>query len=307
MKHIALLAGGLSSERTISFESAKCIKQALLALGHKVTEIDPNENLAHELNVVKPDIVYNALHGGHGEDGSIAGLLEVLKIPYTLSGVLASSIGMNKYLTRQILENLGIRFPHGLRIKVDALMELANDNKHPIPKPYVIKPVNQGSTLGVYIVKKKGQNFKTMQQELSWNFGEYALVEEYIPGQEISTAVISDVVLGSLELKPKTGFYDYASKYTDGLTEHIYPANLPNEIYEESLKFAQIAHDTLGCRTISRSDMRYNPQNNKLYFLEINTHPGFTNLSIVPDVAANNGIDFMQLVDIIVKGAKLDI
>lgn len=302
-KRVAVLLGGKSAEREVSFSSGKSIVAALKALGHEAIEIDPDENLCEVLKKIKPDAVYNSLHGTYGEDGAIPGMLEVLGIPYTHSGVVSSAIGMNKCFTRRMLEHYGVRFPKGIVVKVADLLA----GEEPMPRPYVIKPISQGSSVGVYIIKEKGTNFADQQSSNLWSYGDEALVEEYIPGQEISTAVINDNAIGTLELRPKSGLYDYEAKYTDGKTEHIYPAELPENIYQESLAFAQMAHRVLGCRTISRSDMRYNPSDGKLYFLEINTHPGFTNLSIVPEVAAKNGISFEKLVGMILNDAQLEL
>ncbi|MDF3047476.1 MAG: ddlA [Candidatus Midichloriaceae bacterium] len=302
-KRVAVLMGGKSSEREVSLNSGKSIVAALKSLGYEVFEIDPSHNLLELLSKSKPDVIYNALHGTYGEDGAIPGLLEVLGIPYTHSGIEASAVGMNKWLTRIMLENCGIKFPEGKKVKVADLLS----GIEPMKRPYVIKPISQGSTVGVYIIKDGDPSFADQQSTTPWKYGEEALVEEYIPGQEISTAVISGKAIGSLELKPLSGFYDYESKYTDGKTEHIYPANLPEDIYKESLRFAEIAHNILGCRCVSRSDMRYNPEKCMLYFLEINTHPGFTNLSIVPELAEKNGIPFEKLVSIILADAKLEL
>jgi D-alanine-D-alanine ligase len=303
IKRVAVLMGGKSSEREVSLNSGKSVVAALRSLGHEVFEVDPSTSLPESLVKIKPDVIYNSLHGTYGEDGAIPGLLEVLGIPYTHSGVEASAVGMNKWLTRILLENYGIRFPEGKKVKVADLLS----GLEPMKRPYVIKPISQGSTVGVYIIKDGDPVFAEQQATNPWSYGEEALVEEYIHGQEISTAVILDKAIGSLELKPLSGFYDYESKYTDGKTEHIYPANLPEDVYKESLKFAEIAHKMLGCRSVSRSDMRYNPENGGLYFLEINTHPGFTDLSIVPEVAEKNGISFEKLVGIILADAKLEL
>ncbi|MCE2991554.1 MAG: D-alanine--D-alanine ligase [Candidatus Jidaibacter sp.] len=303
IKRVAVLMGGKSSEREVSLNSGKSVVAALRRLGHEVFEVDPSTSLPESLVKIKPDVIYNSLHGTYGEDGAIPGLLEVLGIPYTHSGVEASAVGMNKWLTRILLENYGIRFPEGKKVKVADLLS----GLEPMKRPYVIKPISQGSTVGVYIIKDGDPAFAEQQATNPWSYGEEALVEEYIHGQEISTAVILDKAIGSLELKPLSGFYDYESKYTDGKTEHIYPANLPEDVYKESLKFAEIAHKMLGCRSVSRSDMRYNPENGGLYFLEINTHPGFTDLSIVPELAEKNGISFEKLVGIILADAKLEL
>ncbi len=303
-KHVAILMGGKSAEREVSFSSGKSIALALKSLGHQVTEVDPDENLSETLRRIKPDVVYNSLHGTYGEDGAIPGMLEILEIPYTHSGVFSSAVGLNKEFTRRFLKSHGIRFAKGEVFKVS---ELLKEGWDPMPRPYVIKPISQGSSVGVYIIKDGSPSFAAMQTSSTWEYGAEALVEEYIPGIEISTAVVGNNAIGTLELRPKSGFYDYEAKYTDGKTDHIYPAELPKAVYEESLKFAETAHRLLGCRTVSRSDMRYNPENGLLYYLEINTHPGFTNLSIVPEIAAKNGINFGELVGMILDDARLDL
>lgn len=306
-KHVAVLIGGMSKEREVSQSSGRSVVKALNSLGHKVTEIDPGPNLCEQLSTVKPDVVFNALHGTYGEDGAIPGMLEVMSIPYTHSGVLSSSMAMNKYVTRKVLECNGVRFPEGMLLSIEKLKEMCRQGKDPMPRPYVIKPVNQGSAVGLYIIKDGDQNFLEQQAKHPWDYGLDAIIEKYIPGKELSTPVLNGKALGSLELRPHSGVYDYESKYTDGKTEHIYPADIPEKAYKEALNFAEIAHNTLGCRTMSRSDFRYDPTEDLVYFLEINTHPGFTELSIYPEVAGHNGISFEQIVQMLLDQATLDI
>ena len=305
-KHIVLLVGGASREREISQISGKSVHNALLNLGCKVTTVDPDENLASKLIKLRPDIVFNCLHGTFGEDGSIPGLLELLRIPYTHSGVTASAIAMDKILTKKMAQTCDINTPKYIKIEKSSLFAMLERVEDPMPKPYVIKALRQGSTIGIYFIIDENSN-KPKEEE--WTFGEQILIEEYIPGQELSVAVLNDKALGVLELRPKTNFYDYTAKYSDGVTEHIYPAEIPQEVYLEAMKRAEEMHKALGCRTVSRSDFRYNNIGNagELFFLEINTHPGFTNLSIVPDIASRHGISFEQIIEQLLKDAKCEI
>ncbi|WHQ46660.1 MAG: D-alanine--D-alanine ligase [Candidatus Midichloria sp.] len=305
-KHIVLLVGGRSREREVSQMSGKSVHNALLNLGYKVTAVDPNENLANELIRLKPDIIFNCLHGTFGEDGSIPGLLELLRIPYTHSGVTASAIAMDKILTKKMALVCNINTPKYIKIEKTALFALLEKGEDPMQKPYVIKSVQQGSTIGIYLIIDENSN-KPKKEE--WSFGDQVLIEEYIPGQELSVAVLNDKALGVLELRPRTNWYDYTAKYSDGVTEHIYPAEISQEVYLEAMQSAEEMHKTIGCRTVSRSDFRYNNIGNAsgLFFLEINTHPGFTNLSIVPDIASHHGISFEQIIEQLVKDAKCEI
>ena len=306
-KHVALLVGGPSREREVSQMSGESVHKALLKLSYRVTVVDPNENLANTLMALKPDVVFNCLHGTFGEDGSIPGLLELLRIPYTHSGICASSVAMNKTLTKKIALAAGIRTPNYLEIKSSELFAMLKNGLDPIPKPYVIKAVQQGSTIGIYLIIDDNSVRPTANE---WFFGDTVLVEEYIPGQELSAAVFNNEALGVLELRPKNNFYDYHAKYNDRITKHVYPADIPANIYQIVMQMSEDIHKALGCRTLSRSDFRYN---NKLsgtsgvFFLEINTHPGFTTLSIVPDIAYRHGISLEQMVEQLIKDAKCEI
>lgn len=292
--HIAVLMGGLSSEREVSLSSGKSIAQELKTLGYQVTEVDAGRDLAAVLTALKPDLVFNALHGTYGEDGKIPGLLEVIGIPYTHSGVLSSALGFNKTRCKDIAERHGVACPEGKIVSAEEV--LAHD---PLPRPFVIKPNKDGSSVDVYIVTKETK----ITPEMLKNHKAF-LVERYIPGRELSVACTDEEALGVIELKPKDGFYDYAHKYTDNVTEHIFPAILPEEIYQQALRNAFAMHQLLGCRAVSRSDFRYDEQGDgKLYFLEINTHPGMTSLSLVPEIAAHKGISFPQLLEYIVQKA----
>jgi D-alanine-D-alanine ligase len=299
-KHVALLLGGMSNEREVSLSSGKGVEAALKELGYKVTVIDVSRNVAEDLAKAKPDVAFNALHGTYGEDGSIQGLLEIMGIPYTHSGVMASAIAMDKQMTKYILQNVGMPCAIG---KVVSKEDIAADNTG-IPRPYVIKPVAEGSSVGIYIIKE-GDNYTPSVAELA-RFKEL-MVEQYIPGKELSVAVTDDQPLGVIELRPKNGFYTYENKYTDGKTEHLMPAPIDKKIYQQAMELAHKAHKTLQCRGISRTDFRYDVDGDgKIYFLEINTHPGMTPLSLVPEIASHKGISFPELIEFLVERARCD-
>ncbi len=299
-KHVALVMGGLSAEREVSISSGNAIHKALLELGYKVTPIDMGRDIATKLAEIKPDVVYNALHGTYGEDGCLPGLLEILSIPYTHSGVMASAIAMDKKQAKYLFEAVGIKCSQGFEVNREDVLNNKIGNK--ITKPYVIKPVAEGSSVGVHIITE-GSNKILTDEDLGRT--KRFLVEKYIPGKELSVAVKDDGPLGVIELRPKDGFYDYTNKYTDGKTMHIFPSEIPERIYNKAMENAYLAHQTLGCRGVSRSDFRYNNKEEEgLYMLEINTHPGFTPLSLVPEIAGFKGIKFNDLVEYIVSRAK---
>lgn len=299
---IALLAGGISAEREISLISAQSVAEGLKQLGYNVVLVDPANPFIERLQQLKPDVVFNCLHGTYGEDGIICGVLEMLKLPYTHSGVTASAVGMNKTLTKQIAMTCGLRVPKSIKLTKNELLSLLQQGIDPMPMPYVIKPEREGSAIGVYIIKTSSD---PKPKEIDLNFTDL-IIEEYIAGQELSGAVFRDKALGIIELRPKNGFYDYQAKYTEGKTEHIYPAQVPAFIYEEAMQWIEKIHKALGCRTLSRSDLIYNPALgvDGLYFLEINTHPGFTNLSLVPEIANKNGITFLELLEQLIQDAR---
>lgn len=300
-KHVAVLMGGMSSEREVSLSSGKGIVAALEALGYQVTSVDPGRDTAEVLARVKPDVVFNALHGPYGEDGCIPGLLEVMGIPYTHSGVLASALGMDKVKSRDIFMSNGIRCAEGKLVH-----KWENHKGDPMPRPYVAKPLYEGSSIGVEVVFE-GDDFDFAKY--TWPYGDSILVERYIPGREIQVAVLNDKAIGAIEIRPKGRFYDYEAKYTEGKAEHIMPAPISKEAYEEVLAIGEKVHTILGCRSVSRVDFRYDDTpggDGNFYILEINTHPGFTPLSLVPEIAAYNGITYAQLVDMLVKEARCD-
>lgn len=295
MKHIAVLMGGWSAEREVSLNSGKACAKALRELGFKVTEVDVKTDVAEVLAKLKPDVAFNALHGTFGEDGGMQGVLEMLKIPYTHSGVLASALAMDKPMAKKVFEAAGLRCPKGKTMTRAEL--LAGE---PMARPYVVKPAAEGSSVGVHIMQ--AGDSRSLAQMLE--AGDYWLVEEYIPGREITVAVLNDQPLGVTEIRPKSGFYDYTNKYTDGKTEHLCPAPLDKKEYDEVMQLALAAHRALGCRGLSRSDFRYDGK--AFYLLEINTQPGMTALSLSPEIAAHVGISFNELVKQLVDNARLD-
>lgn len=298
MKHVAVLKGGWSAEREVSLNSGAACAKALRELGYKVTEIDVKPDIASVLEKTKPDVVFNALHGRFGEDGTIQGLLEILQIPYTHSGVLASAIAMDKPMAKKIFEAAGLQCPKGVIATKEELLKA-----EPMKRPYVIKPANEGSSVGVHIITPEDN--RTLDLILAadrWPLAAY-LIEEYIPGRELTVAVLNNKPLGVTELKPDTGFYDYEHKYTAGKTAHICPAPLTSAEYHKVMEIGLKAHQALGCRGLTRSDIRYDGK--AFYLLEINTQPGMTALSLSPEIAAHAGIHFNELVRILVEDARL--
>ncbi|MEE8549540.1 MAG: D-alanine--D-alanine ligase [Alphaproteobacteria bacterium] len=299
-KHVAVLYGGWSSEREVSLVSGRNCAKTLEESGYEVTLIDVEHDLTALIAALDPapDVVFNALHGRHGEDGKIQGLLDILEIPYTHSGALASALAMDKPMAKRLFAAAAIPCPDGRIVRRE---ELANGPV--IDPPYVIKPPNEGSSVGVRIVLE-GDNRPPLDD---WPFGDLVLVESYIPGRELTVAVMGDRALGVTELRTHEGFYDYAAKYEEGRATHLCPAPIPDEIADLAMAYALKAHETLGCRGVSRADLRYDDtggQPGDLYMLEINTQPGMTPLSLVPEVAAHAGIDFPQLVSWIVEDAS---
>jgi D-alanine-D-alanine ligase len=294
-KHVAVLKGGWSAEREVSLNSGAACAKALRESGFKVTEIDVGPDVAEVLAKTKPDVAFNALHGTFGEDGGMQGVLEMLKIPYTHSGVLASAIAMDKPMAKKIFAAVGLLCPKGKTATREELLK-----GEPMARPYVVKPAAEGSSVGVHIMQD-GDN-RPLSQMLE--VGDYWLIEEYIPGREITVAVLNGKPLGVTEIRPISGFYDYTNKYTDGKTEHLCPAPLEKTEYEKVMQLALAAHVALGCRGLSRSDFRYDGK--QFYLLEINTQPGMTALSLSPEIAAHAGISFNQLVKSLVDNAQLD-
>ena len=299
-KHVAVLMGGWSSERDVSLVTGRECSKALKAAGFKVSEIDVGRDIAKVLSEAKPDVCFNALHGRFGEDGRIQGLLDILGIPYTHSGVMASAIAMNKVRTKEVCSAIGIPLAeHKLAPRKAAFAGKAME------RPYVIKPIAEGSSIGVRIVKE-GDNGPPDED---WSYGETVMVERYVAGRELTVAVMGDRPLTVTEIRPRTGFYDYTNKYTDGKADHLLPAPVPKPIFDQAMQVALLAHQTLGCRGVSRSDFRYDDTKSepgRLIFLEINTQPGMTPLSLVPEQAAFLGISFTDLVSWMVEEAQCD-
>ena len=300
---VAVLMGGWSAEREVSLTSGRGIAAALVRLGHDVTEIDMARDVAARLVEAAPDVVFNALHGTPGEDGSVQGMLDLMGLRYTHSGLATSVIAIDKVLTKRILEPHGIRMPGGRVVASDSLY--AGD---PLPRPYVLKPVNEGSSVGVAIVTAGSNYGEPIARDATGPWQQFAelLAEPFIAGRELTVAVLGDTALAVTELRPVQGFYDYDAKYTDGLTVHICPAELPADIEAAALDMAARAHRALGCRGVSRSDFRFDPAQGPagLYLLEVNTQPGMTPLSLVPEQAKYRGIDYDTLVARLLASAQ---
>jgi len=300
-KLVAVLMGGISGEREISFLTGKACSKALVKKGYKVVNLDAKENFIQKLKKLKPKIVFNALHGKFGEDGFVQSILESMKIPYTHSGVLSSSLAMDKLLSRYIFQKNNLKVPKYFLLEKNYEKNLnIKIKKKKMRYPLVVKPINEGSSLGVFICKNR-KKFNLNYKKLIKEYGKI-LVEEYIPGREIQVAVINNKALGAIELVPKREFYDYKAKYSSSAkTKHIMPAPLSQKKYKESLMIAVKAHKLLGCKGVTRSDFRF--YKNKFYLLEINTQPGMTKLSLVPEIAQYVGMKFEDLIDKITKDA----
>ena len=300
--HIAVLMGGWSSERPVSLMSGKGVADALEARGHKVTRIDMDRDVAARLAQAKPDVVFNALHGTPGEDGTVQGMMDLMGLTYTHSGLATSVIAIDKELTKAALVPHGIPMPGGRIVASEELYE-----RDPLARPYVLKPVNEGSSVGVAIVTDSGNYGNPIGRDVAGPWQKFAdlLAEPFIRGKELTTAVIADRALMVTELKPKTGFYDFDAKYTEGLTDHVCPADIPDEITAACKDIALRAHRLLGCKGTSRSDFRWDDERGLagLFLLEVNTQPGMTPLSLVPEQARHLGMDYGDLVEAIVQDA----
>jgi D-alanine-D-alanine ligase len=300
--HIAVLMGGWSAEREVSLTSGNGVADALESRGHRVTRIDMDRDVARRLAEAAPDVVFNALHGTPGEDGSVQGLMDLMGLKYTHSGLAASVIAIDKELTKLVLVPHGLRMPAGRIVDSESLYVA-----DPLPRPYVLKPVNEGSSVGVAIIREGGNHGDPISRgaEGPWQQFDRLLAEPFIRGRELTVAVLDDAVLAVTELRPRSGFYDYDAKYTEGMTEHVCPADIPDEIRDLALRMALDAHRILGCRGASRSDFRWDDESgvDGLYLLEVNTQPGMTPLSLVPEQARVRGIDYAELVERIVEAA----
>jgi D-alanine-D-alanine ligase len=290
-KHIAVLMGGLSAEREVSLVSGAACADALERLGAKVSRVDAGRDLAAVLTALKPDVCFNALHGQWGEDGCVQGVLETLGLRYTHSGVLASALAMDKAKSKAVLAAGGVAVPGGgLYNRHDAAA------RHVMAPPYVVKPNAEGSSVGVFLVFEGANGPPQDLIAPSWTFGEEVMIEPYIPGHELAVAVMGGRALAVTEIVARTGFYDYEAKYGEGGSVHVVPAKIPDAATARAMAMAELAHRTLGCGGVTRSDFRYDSVNDNLVLLEVNTQPGMTPTSLAPEQAAFRGISFDQLV-----------
>ena len=300
--HIVVLMGGWSAEREVSLTSGNGVADALERKGYRVTRIDMGRDVAQRIAEAKPDVVFNALHGTPGEDGTVQGMLDLMGIRYTHSGLVTSVIAIDKVLTKQALVPHGIRMPGGMIVTSESIY--AAD---PLPRPYVLKPVNEGSSVGVAIVKADSNYGSPISHDAvgPWQEFDELLAEPFIKGRELTVAVMGGKAFGVTELVTKTGFYDYDAKYTDGLTTHICPAQIPADIAQAMMDISLKAHQLLGCKGASRSDFRWDDSQGAdgIYLLEVNTQPGMTPLSLVPEQARAIGMSYDDLVETIVQEA----
>ena len=300
--HVAVLMGGWSNERSVSLMSGADVAKALEARGHKVTRIDMDRQVAQRLAEAAPDVVFNALHGTPGEDGSVQGMMDLMGLTYTHSGMATSVIAIDKELTKQALVPHGVPMPGGRIVPIAEIHE-----RDPLERPYVLKPVNEGSSVGVAIVTDEGNYGNPIAPEAKgpWQEFDSLLAEPYIRGRELTTAVLADRALMVTELRPKSGFYDFDAKYTEGMTDHICPAEIPEEITRACLDLALRCHRLLGCKGCSRTDFRWDDERGieGLFVLETNTQPGMTPLSLVPEQARHLGIEYGELVELIIAEA----
>ncbi|WP_284286098.1 D-alanine--D-alanine ligase [Methylobacterium gregans] len=303
-KHVAVLMGGTSSERPVSLNSGNACAAALEGEGYRVTRVDVGADIAAVLADLRPDVAFNALHGPAGEDGTIQGLLEILKVPYTHSGVLASALAMHKERAKVVMRAAGVAVPEGRVVNRHVAAK-----SHPLPPPYVVKPVSEGSSVGVIIVRDGRSHPPQILASDEWVYGEEVLAETYIAGRELTCAVMGDKALGVIDIKPASGeWYDFDAKYAEGGSIHVLPAELKPNVYQRVQELALTAHQALGCRGVSRADLRYDDTpggTGALVVLEVNTQPGMTQTSLVPELAAHAGYGFGELVRWMVEDASL--
>jgi D-alanine-D-alanine ligase len=303
-KHVAVLMGGWSAEREISLRSGKACADALARVGYRVTRIDVGRDIATVLTTVKPDVALNVLHGRPGEDGTLQGILEILAIPYSHSGVLASAAAMRKDVAKELFRAAGVPVAEGM---IASRLEVAK--RHVLAPPYVIKPIAEGSSVGVFIVQPDHANPPQELNRHDWAYGEEVMVEKYIPGKELTCAVMGEEALGVIEIVPTVRFYDYEAKYAPGGSQHLLPAPVSSFVYQEVRRLALAAHRALGCRGVSRADFRYDERvegTGGLVCLEVNTQPGMTETSLVPELAAHAGITFDELARWMIEDASLN-
>ena len=295
-KKVLVVMGGFSAERDVSLVTGKGVSEALIRSGYQVISYDLRNgfDFVDVLKKEKPDVVFNALHGNFGEDGEIQGLLDILQIPYTHSGLKASALGMDKNLTKVIAGANGLKIAPSQQLTYKEYKQKGTN----IEMPYVIKPISDGSSVGVFIIKKEEDKKAVFYEDDNREL----MVEKFIEGQELTVSVLDGKALGVTEMRPKTEFYDYEAKYTDGMTQHILPAEISEDVYKQAQKYAEILHVALKCNTVSRSDFRYNPKDG-IVLLEINTNPGMTPLSLVPEQAKFAGISYDEICKILVEKA----
>ncbi|MFH1796690.1 MAG: D-alanine--D-alanine ligase [Pseudomonadota bacterium] len=302
-KHVAVLMGGFSSERPVSLSSGNACADTLEKVGYRVTRVDVGRDIARVLADLAPDVAFNALHGPYGEDGTIQGILEYLQIPYTHSGVLASALAMHKEQAKRVAKSVGIPVAEARVMNRHAI-----GGKHPMKPPYVVKPVCEGSSFGVVIVKEDQSHPPQIIGSSEWRYGDTVMVERYIHGRELTCAVMGNVALGVCEIIPVGhSFYDYDSKYVKGGSKHEIPAKISPNIYQKIQTLTLKAHQAIGCRGVSRSDFRYDDrhsENGELVWLEVNTQPGMTPTSLVPEIAQHAGHDFGELLSWMVEDAS---
>ena len=299
-KKILIVSGGISKERSISIDTGLQVAKELKKNNYQIKISEPDNSLKKTISKFKPNIIFNALHGQFGEDGYIQTILEKFKIPYTHSGVISSSIAMDKEISKKIFIKNKINTPKYIKYSFDIKnSDLIKDIDNKLNFPVVVKPINEGSSVNVFICTKKDIVKKLQLMKIY----KHVIIEEFIAGREIQVAILGNRKLGAIELKPKRKFYDYEAKYnTSARTEHIIPVDLPKTKMNEVLTIALKAHKAIGCRGVTRSDFKY--YNNKFYLLEINTQPGMTKLSLVPEIAAHKGMNFIKLIEWILKDAS---
>lgn len=301
-KHVAVLMGGWSAEREVSLSSGKPCAEALERKGYRVTKIDVGRDIATVLQTLKPDAALNVLHGPPGEDGTLQGILEIVGVPYTHSGVLASALAIQKDVAKVVMQAAGIPVPGGMIVSRQAAAK-----SHALERPYVLKPISEGSSLGVFIVTREHDHPPQELTRPDWQFGDLLLAEPFIPGKELTCAVMGDRVLDVIEIVPTARFYDYEAKYAPGGSTHLLPAPIAPDVYEEVRRLTLAAHRALRCRGVSRADFRWDDSQGiaGLACLEVNTQPGMTETSLVPELAAHVGISFAELVAWMVEDASL--
>ncbi len=303
-KHVAVLMGGWSAEREISLRSGKACAEALARLGYRVTRIDVGRDIASVLTTVRPDAAFNVLHGRPGEDGTLQGILEILAIPYTHSGVMASALAMQKDVAKALFRAAEVPVAEDL---VASRFDAAE--RHLLPPPYVIKPIAEGSSVGVFIVAADHAHPPQELTRPDWRYGERVMVEKFIAGKELTCAIMGEDALGVIEIVPAVRFYDYEAKYAPGGSKHLLPAPISPFVYQQVRRLALAAHRALGCRGVSRADFRYDDRvegTGGLVCLEVNTQPGMTETSLVPELAAHAGITFDELVRWMIEDASLN-